>query len=622
MALPKGPLLAPIGRNMQEIHVADIAKEIAAEFQKSVPVNMSHQVNVTVDPIELADIEDPGSSDADKIVEALNAIHQEDPDNVRVTNDDPILVTQMETDAERTDAEVPDGEEEDQTENMIAVLESIDQNTNDTVEQLLDVEDAIRELGKSKEDEQDEAEEGRRSQQQTKTGNDKDPAAKEEKKSQGIVGKMFGGILKTVKKLFSGISLMFMALGAIVLGFMGSGATDVMKKVMDSLQNFMENALPLIIEGVVTIMEALLPAVMGIVDMVVNLSAKLVPIIVNLVEKLIPPIVAIATVIMDVVSQIVTILAPIIADILDKVVPPLTELFMSLGTMVAELVEFLMPVIEALAIFVGNIASGLGAVIGAVTSFVDAVISFFQGDTEKGMNLLKNSGDMLLVGIADLLNGVIEFFAGILDFIPGMGDAAAAVRDMKFEFGDNAQARIDKRGEEDGSTADRMEKEIDFDQDRASVKSAIEDKVATGVMSEEVGRQLLERYDEKKAAEEQANIETNPATKEPVITLADLFDSTADKEFVENKNMLPTDETSIVSSDVTVPASAVNEATLANNEMQKDLDAPVPTGGGDQVAVDSSQNINTKTVITTGVIGTGGDSSLGHRHRRVLPGVA
>ena len=158
MALPKGPLLAPIGRNMQEIAVEDIAKEIAAEFQKQVPMDMTHNVNVHVDPIEIDGLEDSG--DADRIVEALNAIRNENPDAVEIVNSGPVSVSVAKEDngdAEKVEGE--DGEELSTDLLLLDIKEAVNENTSAIVSALGG---ASSGSDATKEDEQDDREDAAR----------------------------------------------------------------------------------------------------------------------------------------------------------------------------------------------------------------------------------------------------------------------------------------------------------------------------------------------------------------------------------------------------------------------------------------------------------------------------
>jgi hypothetical protein len=71
----------------------------------------------------------------------------------------------------------------------------------------------------------------------------------------------------------------------------------------------------------------------------------------------------------------------------------------------------------------------------------------------------------------------------------------------------------------------------------------------------------------------------------------------------------------------TTPASGINEATTGERESEKDSQ---DTGGGQTRTDINTQQVNNTTAInnsTTGILSSSGGSSLGSRHRRVLPGV-
>jgi hypothetical protein len=86
--------------------------------------------------------------------------------------------------------------------------------------------------------------------------------------------------------------------------------------------------------------------------------------------------------------------------------------------------------------------------------------------------------------------------------------------------------------------------------------------------------------------------------------------------------MLPADLQGAPEQNINQTAANVNNASQDASESEKDTKEPIINQpGSDQFASFVNQQTSIRN-ITTGVIGTGGDSSLGHRHRRVLPGVA
>ena len=455
------------------------------------------------------------------------------------------------------------------------------------------------------------------------TPKQEDPNDKPEKQ-KGVVGKMFGGIMKTIKSLFKGISLFLVGLSVLAMALI-SGGGPLMQQVKDLFDTFMNDVLPPLFEGIMKVVDVVMPAVIEIVQTLAQAFGKIVetlmPIILNLVEQLLPPIMQLFNTIMRLFATLMEALMPAINAIMEDLLPPIIELFSKLMDVFTEMLVFLTPVFESIGVVIGVIASTLGTIVSAITDVVGAVLAFFQGDTEKAKNMLANAGDKVLIGIANLINGIIDFLADLVDMVPGLGGAAESMREMKMSFGDRAQARVDQRGESDGSTADKLEKEIDFEQDRATVKEAIEAKVADGTMSEVVGQQLLERYDQKKEEEtkEDATLVSNKK--------ADVNDPDAmAAAMAELMQPMDTGDTTTAAQEMlanapTTPSAGVNTATQNEQESEKDL---MSGGGGDMHTELNTQQVNNTTAInnsTTGIISSNGGSSLGHRHRRVLPGI-
>ena len=449
-----------------------------------------------------------------------------------------------------------------------------------------------------------------------------DPNDKGDKKKQGIVGKMFGGIMKSIKSLFKGISLFLVGL-AVLAASLISGGGPLMQSVKDLFDTFMNDVLPPLFEGIMKVVDVVMPAIIEIVQTLAEAFGKIVetlmPIILNLVEQLLPPIMQLFNTIMQLFGTLMEALMPAINSIMEDLLPPIIELFTTLMNAFSEMLVFLTPVFESIGTAIGVVASVLGTAVSAVTDLVGAAMAFFQGDTEKAKNMLANAGDKVLIGIADLINGVIDFLADMVDMVPGLGNTAEKMRGMRMEFGDRAQARIDERGESDGSTADRMEKEIDVEQDRATVKEAIEARVADGSMSEVVGQQLLQRYDEKKE-EETKQDDTLVATERP-----DAYSPDAMAEAMAELMAPQTAETTEAAQELlanapATPASSVNVAT----DQTKDAEVSMAGGGGGEMNTSvNTQQVNNTSVMnqtTTGIISSGGGSSLANRHKRVLPG--
>ena len=186
------------------------------------------------------------------------------------------------------------------------------------------------------------------------------------------------------------------------------------------------------------------------------------------------------------------------------------------------------------------------------------------------------------------------------------------------------EERIETRKKEKvGRDIEEAEKEIDMDAPYMEVQTAVNEAVANRTMSKEVGQAILAKKEEKDLLENPKQVDADPNT-DAVLTMADLFgpSNDADRAFVEQQNMLPADMQGPPENNVTTLASDVNNASSDASESEKDnKEIIIPPQGSNQYASNVNQQTSIRN-ITTGVIGTGGESSLGHRHRRVLPGVA
>jgi hypothetical protein len=448
-------------------------------------------------------------------------------------------------------------------------------------------------------------------------GTDPNEAAPEKK--QGVMGKMFGGIMKSIKKLFKGISLFILGLSVLAMALI-SGGGPLMQQVKDLFDTFMNDVLPPLLEGIMKIVDQVMPVVLEIFQTVGVAFGKIVemvmPAINKIIEQLLPPLMELFNNVVSLFMSLVELVMPIINDLIENLLPPLIDLFNVLMDVFMEMVEFLMPVLQEVAKYVGVVVGVLGTVVSAIVDVVGAALAFVQGDTSKAKNMLLNAGDKVMLGIANLINGVIDFVANLVGFLSE--DKANKVRSMRVEFGDKAQARIDQRNEESGATADKMEGQIDFDADRATVKAAIEDKVAKGDMSETVGEQLLQRYDEKQL-EEQKDGSATLVTEAPEETSPVADPETAELMAKETQATARASQ-DLIATTPTTPAAGINDATA--QEKESSSDARMGSGGNVKTDI-NTQQINNTTAIsssTTGIISSGGGSSLSNRSKRVLPG--
>lgn len=622
MALPKGPLLAPIGRNMQEVAVEDIAKEIAAEFQKQVPMDMTHNVNVHVDPIEIDGLEDSG--DADRIVEALNAIRNENPDAVEVVNSDPVQVSVV-SDAEKV--ETAEGEENDAEttlEYLDLLVDTVKEGTSKIVSALSS---GSTGSDATKEEEQDSREDAAREDLDERAGEGKEDSPDPEKnKEQGKLGKMmsktFKGLGKVFKKIFTGFNLFILAIGAIVLSLLNSGGVGLMQQVKDVFNTLFTEVVPVILESIAAIGKVVLPFIMQILETFGTMVAMVAPVIAQIFTIVLPPLMQVLTALMEAMMGIWNVIMPVVTLILQQVLPPLGAALAGLAELIGNIIEIaLPPLLEALSIVgavIGFVASVFSIVVGVMNSLFDVFSTIGDGTG--------NFIDSLSLAWGKFKNGLLDMLINLAEWIPGSADAIEEMEAMKTDTAEIEERMETRKKEKVGRDANAAIEEndgIDMDAPYMEVQTAVNRAVADRTMSKEVGQAILAKKEEKDLLENPKKVDADPNT-DAVLTMADLFgpSSDADKAFVQQQNMLPADIQGPPENNVTTLASDVNNASNDASESEKDnKEIIIPQQGPNQYASNVNQQTSIRN-ITTGVIGTGGESSLGHRHRRVLPGVA
>lgn len=622
MALPKGPLLAPIGRNMQEVAVEDIAKEIAAEFQKQVPMDMTHNVNVHVDPIEIDGLEDSG--DADRIVEALNAIRNENPDAVEVVNSDPVQVSVV-SDAEKV--ETAEGEENDAEttlEYLDLLVDTVKEGTSKIVSALSS---GSTGSDATKEEEQDSREDAAREDLDERAGEGKEDSPDPEKnKEQGKLGKMmsktFKGLGKVFKKIFTGFNLFILAIGAIVLSLLNSGGVGLMQQVKDVFNTLFTEVVPVILESIAAIGKVVLPFIMQILETFGTMVAMVAPVIAQIFTIVLPPLMQVLTALMEAMMGIWNVIMPVVTLILGQVLPPLGAALAGLAELIGNIIEIaLPPLLEALSIVgavIGFVASVFSIVVGVMNSLFDVFSTIGDGTG--------NFIDSLSLAWGKFKNGLLDMLINLAEWIPGSADAIEEMEAMKTDTAEIEERMETRKKEKVGRDANAAIEEndgIDMDAPYMEVQTAVNRAVADRTMSKEVGQAILAKKEEKDLLENPKKVDADPNT-DAVLTMADLFgpSSDADKAFVQQQNMLPADIQGPPENNVTTLASDVNNASNDASESEKDnKEIIIPQQGPNQYASNVNQQTSIRN-ITTGVIGTGGESSLGHRHRRVLPGVA
>lgn len=494
---------------------------------------------------------------------------------------------------------------------MMDVLEKIDDNTLRTAQTTERIAGSMEQMLDTQEDKPLEG-----PSDDPTDPNDKTGAGAGAKKGEGL----FGGVMKTIKKFFNKITLFFVAAGLVVATIMSGGAGDLFEKLKDAFSRLVE---------------------------------ALAPVLEVIIEKVMPPLFDLFGVLVDLFTKLVEVLAPIFKTIIETVLPPVLEMFGLLAQVFTNLIEMLAPVLTV----IGEV---LAAVLVAVVEVINSVLRFFTdpiGYLKDGLSYLADGGDMILAGLGDFINGIIEFIADLASNIPLVGDdAAAALRDMKVEFGDNARARMATRADEraqrqaarDGVNVS-PEDQAALDQSQQQTSAAAAQRVETnagpvlptaqedatkvnsrndilkiiankdpqvkdGVVTVVQGSGRMKRRTPLKASD----LSSYGYTEEEVIAAMTSAGATAqDGLFVSGS----ADLQSAIQDNLSVDASQVDDATVQTTSATESASAA--SGGGANVVAPMNntnvQNINSST--STGVIYTGERDSLGGR-TRILPGVA
>ena len=459
------------------------------------------------------------------------------------------------------------------------------------------------------------------------------------KKKQGVVGKMMSSMLGGIKNMIGSIVKGFQkfikfflfglaALAGAALMVTGQGV-EIFRMMREAFDNLVSMLAPVV--------EAAMSVFGGLLQMILATSNALMPAITAILEQLVPVVKTIVDVILRLFNVILAAIQPILDVIVNQVLPPVIQVFNSLVGFFMMLVDFLEPIVLMLGNLVGVVATNLGQFFQGFNDFLSILEAFMDGDMTAVNRYVLDMQDRLPIVIANSINGIIDFVAGLLDYVPGKRaeKAAAAIRDMRVEFGDRAQARIDKRGEEDGSTAARKAKEVDFELPAAEFKAALEAKVADGSLSETVAGQLMTMKEEQDAAQAALEVPAGPDSADMIMeaisdSLASSTAETADmatkfdatQEQMNQGRGFTTDTSDFVETIPSVPASVVNAGSTDAKESEKESQS---SGQGDSniqtSVVNNVTSAKNETTTTFGMSGNGSDS-LGHRHRRVLPGVA
>ena len=459
------------------------------------------------------------------------------------------------------------------------------------------------------------------------------------KKKQGVVGKMMSSMLGGIKNMIGSIVKGFQkfikfflfglaALAGAALMVTGQGV-EIFRMMREAFDNLVNMLAPVV--------EAAMSVFGGLLQMILATSNALMPAITAILEQLVPVVKTIVDVIMRLFNIILAAIEPILDILVNQVLPPLVQVFNSLVGFFMMLVDFLEPIVLMLGNLVGVVATNLGQFFQGFNDFLSMLGAFMDGDMAAVNRYALDMQDRLPIMIANSINGIIDFIAGLVEMVPGKRakKAAAALRDMKVEFGDRAQARIDKRGEEDGSTAARKAKEVDFELPAAEFKAALEAKVADGSLSETVAGQLMTMKEEQDASKAALEVPAGPDSAAMIMeAISDsLANSTADTATMAEKFEVSqaelnagrgtiVDTSDYVDTIPSTPASMVNAGSTDAKESEKDSQRQSSQNNNISAPVITNTTAVKNQTTTSFGMGSSGSDSLGHRHRRVLPGIA
>lgn len=527
------------------------------------------------------------------------------------------------------------GEDQSAAEQLLDTLDRIDVNTAQTAAGVERIDESINNIEGDVERVSDQSEDAPLTGPTDTTG---DPNA--DKATGGKKGKdgggMFSGIMKMLKGFLNKFVLFFAAAGLAIGGIMTGGAGDLFEKLK---------------------------------ELFVKLQEALGPVIKVLIETVMPVVFEVFGMLAALFTRIVEILAPIFVKLIETIMPPLMETFTLLADIFGKIIEFLAPVLEVVANVIGTVAVVILEVINGVLKFLMAPGSYIAD----GLSYLADAGDMILVSIANLINGIIEFVAGIVEKIPFKGgDWADSLRGLKVEFGDRAAARMEQRAGE----REQRRRERDGETDEALDQAADEGIEVDLNIPEQDAQRLEESQQETadRAAEQQQGRDANQVDtptetpdSEPVNPVEEIA-----KQFVAQGGHVADGLVKIVKDGQAVMATAQDFQGFTNSEVAQAMTAlgakPSPevlgtfvtddfeqtnleadaqsagrldasqdqaqqaadqtadaqqsaAGGGNVTAVSAPSVTTNNSRVSTGVIYTGEPSSLGNRER-VLPGVA
>ena len=457
------------------------------------------------------------------------------------------------------------------------------------------------------------------------------------------IGSLFGKMFSGLKKMFSGmvkafakfakffmIGIAALALAALMVTKQGIELFRGMREMFDNLVAMLTPVVEILMEVFSVVMEVFL-----------KVANTVMPIVTNFLTTILPTLKTVLQVLGDMFMMLVDFIAPIVDTIVNTILPalmPVVELIMVvLKGILDTLLNVLKPVFAVLMI----VFQALANVFGFIASIAMAVISLFTEGPAVAFDMLKNAGDFIIAGIGDLINGIIEFIAGMVDAVPGPNlGLADKIRSMKVDFGDEARARIKKRGQDrDGTTAQKLVEEgtVDMTLPMSEFQEQLDAKVEDGSISAVTANKLLEmkmQADTEQEAAKNVSETTGPDSSDAIVaaivdsmaqqnedtaTMAEKFE--VSQEELNAGRGAVVDTSDYVDTIPATPASMVDQKSSDTKETEKDSQGQSSQNNNISAPVITNTTA-VKNQTTTSFGGSSGSDSLGHRHRRVLPGIA
>ncbi|MDQ5861129.1 MAG: hypothetical protein M3536_02560, partial [Actinomycetota bacterium] len=256
-----------------------------------------------------------------------------------------------------------------------------------------------------------------------------------------------GLIFKVIQPILPQLVDLFMQLGSIVAGALGTALTTVtpiIEMLVTQLSAMAVQFMPMVTQLVGMLgagLAQLVPVIMGVVSqlapLIMSLMSQLMPIIMELVAAVFPILISILSDVIGAIGPLITIIAGLLIPIIEALLPVVVTVF----GVVAEVIKSVMQIIQGIIQVVTGIISGdwgkvwegiqnifggiwsaIVAIIGGAIKIVWSVISAglglvggFVGDT------LNNIGRFFSETWNNVINGVSGMIGDLLGFFGGLG---------------------------------------------------------------------------------------------------------------------------------------------------------------------------------------------------------